>query len=55
MKSRQKITPFLWFDHEAQEAAWFYTSVLRNSKIAAITRYGESGPGPQGQCDDGGI
>lgn len=43
------ITPFLWFDHQAAEAAAFYVSVFgRNSRIAAVTRYGASGPGPQG-------
>jgi len=47
-KSLQKITPFLWFDHEAEEAARFYTSVFKNSRIDAVTRYGESGPGPKG-------
>jgi predicted 3-demethylubiquinone-9 3-methyltransferase (glyoxalase superfamily) len=47
-QSIQKITPFLWFDHEAEEAARFYTSVFGNSKIHAITRYGDSGPGPKG-------
>jgi len=44
----QKITPFLWFDHQAEEAAKFYTSIFKNSKIDAVTRYGESGPGPKG-------
>ena len=47
-KSIQKITPFLWFDHEAEEAAKFYTSQFSNSRIEAVTRYGESGPGPNG-------
>jgi predicted 3-demethylubiquinone-9 3-methyltransferase (glyoxalase superfamily) len=47
-KITQKITPFLWFDHEAEEAAGYYTSIFKNSKIEAITRYGETGPGPQG-------
>lgn len=47
-KPTQKITPFLWFDHEAEEAARFYTSIFKNSKIEAITRYGDSGPGPEG-------
>lgn len=36
----QKITPFLWFDHQAEEAAHFYTSVFRDSRITAITQYG---------------
>jgi predicted 3-demethylubiquinone-9 3-methyltransferase (glyoxalase superfamily) len=44
----QKITPFLWFDHEAEDAARFYTSVFKNSKIEMITRYGDAGPGPKG-------
>ena len=44
----QKITPFLWFDHEAEEAANFYTSVFKNSKVESVTRYGEAGPGPKG-------
>src|SRR5262245_17189244 len=47
-QSIQKITPFLWFDHQAEEAARFYTSVFKNSTINAITRYGDSGPGPKG-------
>ncbi|HEV8286170.1 MAG TPA: VOC family protein [Chitinophagaceae bacterium] len=45
----QKITPFLWFNNEAEEAAKFYTSIFKNSKIGTITRYGEEGPGPKGQ------
>ena len=44
----QKITPFLWFDHQAEEAADFYTSIFKNSKILNISRYGEGGPGPEG-------
>ncbi len=43
-----KITPFLWFDGKAEEAANFYTSIFRNSKITAVSRYGEAGPGPRG-------
>jgi predicted 3-demethylubiquinone-9 3-methyltransferase (glyoxalase superfamily) len=43
----QKITPFLWFDHQAEEAATFYTSVFKNSKIESVTRYGDAGPGPK--------
>ena len=46
--SIQKITPFLWFDHQAEEAARFYTSLFKNSRIEAVTRYGATGPGPQG-------
>jgi predicted 3-demethylubiquinone-9 3-methyltransferase (glyoxalase superfamily) len=45
----QKITPFLWFDNNAEEAANFYTSVFKNSKIGKISRYGDTGPGPKGQ------
>jgi predicted 3-demethylubiquinone-9 3-methyltransferase (glyoxalase superfamily) len=44
----QKITPFLWFDSQAEEAAKFYTSIFPNSKLGKMTRYGESGPGPAG-------
>ncbi len=44
----QKITPFLWFDGNAEEAANFYVSVFKNSKIVSVTRYGEAGPGPKG-------
>jgi predicted 3-demethylubiquinone-9 3-methyltransferase (glyoxalase superfamily) len=39
----QKITPFLWFDHQAEEAANFYTSIFKNSKIKLITHYGPEG------------
>lgn len=39
----QKITPFLWFDDQAEEAARFYTSTFKKSKIGSITRYGEAG------------
>ncbi len=44
----QKITPFLWFDGKAEEAANFYVSIFKNSKILNISRYGEAGPGPKG-------
>ncbi|HUB66530.1 MAG TPA: VOC family protein [Candidatus Methylacidiphilales bacterium] len=44
----QKITPFLWFDHQAEEAMNFYVSIFENSEILSITRYGEAGPGPKG-------
>ena len=44
----QKITPFLWFDHQAEEAAAFYTSIFKGSTVDAITRYGDVGPGPKG-------
>jgi predicted 3-demethylubiquinone-9 3-methyltransferase (glyoxalase superfamily) len=44
----QKITPFLWFDKEAEEAANFYVSVFNNSKIVSVGRYGDAGPGVKG-------
>jgi len=44
----QTITPFLWFDDKAEEAAQFYVSIFRNSKILGVSRYGEQGPGPKG-------
>jgi predicted 3-demethylubiquinone-9 3-methyltransferase (glyoxalase superfamily) len=44
----QKISPFLWFDKEAEQAVDFYTSVFKNSKKGDVTRYSEAGPGPKG-------
>jgi predicted 3-demethylubiquinone-9 3-methyltransferase (glyoxalase superfamily) len=44
----QKITPFLWFDGNAEEAMNLYTSVFKNSKVGKVRRYGEAGPGPKG-------
>ncbi len=44
----QKITPFLWFNDQAEEAMKFYTSIFKNSKPGAISRYGEMGPGEPG-------
>jgi predicted 3-demethylubiquinone-9 3-methyltransferase (glyoxalase superfamily) len=49
----QKITPFLWFDHQAEEAMNFYVSIFKNSKILSVSRYGEGGPGPAGQVMTG--
>ena len=46
--SIQKIRPFLWFDTQAENAAEFYVSLFKNSKIETISRYGEAGPGPKG-------
>lgn len=43
-----KITPFLWFDGQAEEAAKFYASVFKNSKILGVARYPEGSPGPAG-------
>ena len=37
----QKITPFLWFDHQAEEAVKFYTAIFKNSKVGRLLRYGE--------------
>jgi len=48
IETRPKITPFLWFDNQAEEAVGFYTSVFKNSKIETVTRYGDAGPGPKG-------
>src|SRR5258708_21777565 len=43
-----KITPFLWFDDNAEEAMNHYVSIFKNSKVLGVTRYGEAGPGPAG-------
>ena len=43
-----KITPFLWFDTQAEEAARFYISIFKNSRIVNMTHYGDAGPGPRG-------
>jgi len=49
LKFQQRIAPFLWFDHQAEDAARFYTSIFKkNSGIKTVTHYGESGPGPKG-------
>jgi predicted 3-demethylubiquinone-9 3-methyltransferase (glyoxalase superfamily) len=44
----QKITTFLTFNNQAEEAVNFYVSIFRNSKIVSVSRYGEGGPGPKG-------
>ena len=44
----QKITPFLWFDNQAEEAANFYVSIFKDSKLIGCSRYGDTGPGPKG-------
>jgi len=44
----QKITPFLWFNDNADEAIKFYTSVFKNSKLINASYYGDAGPGPKG-------
>jgi predicted 3-demethylubiquinone-9 3-methyltransferase (glyoxalase superfamily) len=48
MPGKQKITTFLWFDGNAEEAANHYTSIFKNSKILNVARYGDGGPGPKG-------
>ena len=45
-----KITPFLWFDHQAEQAAAFYVSVFPNSQITHVARYGPGGPGEEGKA-----
>jgi predicted 3-demethylubiquinone-9 3-methyltransferase (glyoxalase superfamily) len=48
MSNAQKITPFLWFDDNAEEAIAHYTSIFPDSKVLSVTRCGEAGPGPAG-------
>jgi predicted 3-demethylubiquinone-9 3-methyltransferase (glyoxalase superfamily) len=50
MQTSQSITPCLWFDNQAEEAARFYTGVFKNSRIGSITRYGEAGHEAHGQA-----
>ena len=49
MAIQQRITPFLWFDSQAEEAAKLYCSIFKNSEMGQIVRYGDVGPGPKGQ------
>lgn len=44
-----KITPFLWFNHQAEEAMHFYVSIFKNSKVGTVSRYGAARPGQQGK------
>lgn len=44
----QKITPFLWFNNNAEEAMNHYTSIFKDSRIVGVSRYGDAGPGPKG-------
>ena len=46
----QKISPFLWFDNQAEEAANFYVSIFKNSAIQSVSRYGEGAPRPAGSA-----
>ena len=48
MALQQKITPFLWFDGNAEEAVAFYLSVFKEARVVTRSRYGEAGPGPKG-------
>lgn len=48
--SRQKIRTFLWYDHQAEEAANLYVSLFKNSRITHISRYTDAGPGPAGSA-----
>lgn len=43
-----KITPFLWFDDQAEQAMNFYVSIFKNARVLSVTRYGDAGPGPKG-------
>jgi len=47
-KIEQRITPMLWYDNQAEEAANYYVSIFKNSKVTNISRYGDTGPGPKG-------
>lgn len=47
-KIEQRITPMLWFDTQAEEAANYYVSIFKNSKVTAVSRYGDTGPGAKG-------
>jgi predicted 3-demethylubiquinone-9 3-methyltransferase (glyoxalase superfamily) len=44
----QRITPFLWFDNQAEEAMKHYLSIFKNAKAIRLIRYGDQGPGPKG-------
>ena len=44
----QKISPFLWFDNQAEDVMNHYVSIFKNSKAGSITRFGDAGPGPKG-------
>jgi len=47
-KIEQRITSMLWFDNQAEEAANYYVSIFKNSKVTNVSRYGDTGPGPKG-------
>lgn len=48
MQNVQRISPFLWFENQAEEAANFYISIFKNSKVDKVSYYGDAGPGPKG-------
>lgn len=48
VSNKQTITPFLWFDNQAEEAADFYVGIFKNSKILSVNRYGDNAPAPKG-------
>jgi len=50
MAAKQKIKTFLWFDANAEEAANFYVSIFKDSKVLNVARYGDAGPGPKGSA-----
>ena len=50
MGETQKITTCLWFDTQAEQAAEFYCSIFKNSKVGNVVRYGDAGPGPKGSA-----
>jgi predicted 3-demethylubiquinone-9 3-methyltransferase (glyoxalase superfamily) len=50
VRHMQKISPFLWFNNQAEEAMKFYTSIFKNSKVITVSRYGDAGPGPKGSA-----
>src|SRR5436853_2437860 len=47
-KIEKRISPMLWYDNQAEEAANFYVSIFKNSRVTSISRYGDAGPGPKG-------
>ena len=53
MSGKQKITTYLWFDNNAEEAMNFYVSIFKNSKILDVVRYGDAGPGAKGTVLNG--
>jgi predicted 3-demethylubiquinone-9 3-methyltransferase (glyoxalase superfamily) len=48
LEQMQKITTFLWFDHQAEEAANFYVSIFKDARVLSVSRYGEGAPRPAG-------